>query len=107
MKIHQFGLVLQDLPENIEEICSYLGKFVLYNYAFYCEHSMEVLADTLIKMAYEISGKTPLKGMISSQSVDVNACFNEFVEYLRSFKEVCKGLNNINKFSDDSVVQAV
>jgi hypothetical protein len=34
---------------KIIEICSYLSKFALYDYDFYCEHSVLVLAESILK----------------------------------------------------------
>ncbi len=43
----------EDQIKKIEDVCSYLGKLALYDYDFYCETTMLMLAETILNTAFD------------------------------------------------------
>lgn len=97
----QFSHDNVELKNNVEEVMSFISKFILYDYELYLKYDMETFAKVLAKIATKICG---LKSKGDTYSV---SCHEEIVKLYRKFKTNYKGINNLFKFTDDKVIEAV
>jgi hypothetical protein len=97
----QFSHDNVELKNKVEEVMSFVSKFILYDYDLYLKYDMETLAKVLVKIAGKVCGLSS-KGESSSVS-----CHEEVVKLYRKFKTNFKGMNNLFKFTDEKVVELV
>ena len=94
--------VIQDESEKqrVENVLSYVSKCMVYDYQLYIKYDMETLA----KVAANVCAK--ICGLNYESEVSIE-CDVEVSNTYRNFKTTFKGMNNIFKFTEESVVNLV
>lgn len=89
---------------TLTDICSYLGKVALYDYDFYRDTTVLMLAETVVSTALEASGLSAPEEFFYSPAIKIELCKQRLLRILRSFRQKFGGLNNIYKFSSREAV---
>lgn len=92
---------------KIIDVCSYLAKFALYDYAFYCDCSTLLLAETVLKTTFELMQLTPPLNFFTSPAIQLELCRQKLVKLAKTHKHRFSGLNNLFKFTSKSVIALV
>ena len=84
----------------MEDVISYISKCIVYDYHLYTKYDMESLAKVVANIGARICG-------VQYQGEACFECEDQVCVSYNSFKTNFKGLNNIFKFTDDSIVNMV
>ena len=91
----------------MEDLSSYLGKLALYDYEFFCETSMLLLAETIVSIVMEIMHISVSEDFFDSSSILRELCKQRLLKIGKYFKQRFNSLNNLNKFTPKEVLTAV
>ena len=100
--------------KEVEEVCEYLGKFVVFNYELYSHYDTPTLAEALLQAAFRVCGADRIRMALGEKSVadmegskDCVVCMDLIFDTIRGFRSGYKNLNNIYKFSEPACVEKV
>lgn len=85
--------------KKLEDLCSYLCKFVLYNYEFYMEHSNIIISESIVKSVCEIVELQPPQSFFTESLILIELCKQKILDEIKNYQVRFGGLNNIFKFT--------
>ena len=92
---------------KLKDICAFWCKLVFYDYNFYCEHTMLVLAQTVLSAAFDCLQLHPPSSFWSCSPIIVELCKQKLMNIAKNYKSRFPGLNNVFKFAKKEVLEAV
>ena len=90
-----------------EQVCSYICKFILYDYEFIASRSPELLGAAAARLTLPVLGRRSGQLPPSLGELELAECVVEVVALLRGHSERFSGLSNLFKFADKGVVEKV
>lgn len=102
----------QDSPQEdqlkpMQDLCSYICKFAVYDYDFICDNSAQLLAESAIKATFEILGVTTPPSFYCCSPILIELTKQKMLKAVQEHKLRFQGLGNINKFAPKEVVAQV
>jgi cyclin B len=98
---------------EIELLCEYIAKFVVFNYELFNHYDGVVLADALLRAAFRVFGVEKAKLLAGERVVerelskDAMVCLELIFDTIRTFKATFKSISNIYKFTEPACVEQV
>jgi hypothetical protein len=98
----------EERTKQMEELCSFISKHLVFDYEFICENSIKIIAESCVKAVLEMFNvtSTPLN-FFSCSSISLEIGKQKIYKIMKMFKSRYANLGNIFKFTPDYVLSKV
>lgn len=103
----------EDALRELELLCEYIGKFVVFNYELFSHYDAVVLSEALLRAAFRVFGAEKARLLAGERAVerelskDAMVCLELIFDTMRTFKSTFKSISNIYKFTEPACVEQV